>query len=75
MNNINDLMNVYQQMQQAPDRIQFLKDKFHVDLPNNIKNPYEVMQYCMNKGMFNQAQVNSAMQMRNIPLIKKMFGL
>jgi len=75
MNNINDLMNIYQQMVQAPDRIQFLKKKFGIDLPQNINNPYDVIPYCMNRGMFNQAQVNSAMQMWNNPMIKKIFGL
>lgn len=75
MNNINDLMNIYQQMVQAPDRIQFLKKQFGIDLPQNINNPYDLIQYCMNRGMFNQTQVNNAMQMRNNPMIKKIFGL
>lgn len=71
LNNLNGLFSVYQQMQQSPDRVQFIRDKFGVDIPQNMNNPYELMQFCMNKGLFNQAQVNSAMQLR--PMIQQMF--
>ena len=71
--NMNDLMNLYQQMCQAPDKAQFFNQRFGVNIPQNMNNPNDVIQFCMNNGMFNQAQVNRAMSLKNNPLIQKIF--
>ena len=69
--NINDLMNLYQQMQQAPSKAQFFQEKFNVQLPTNMNNSFDVIQHFLNSGRFTQQQVNAAM---NNPIIKRMFN-
>lgn len=71
MNNANDFMNLYQQMQQAPNKTQFFYEKFNVQLPTNVNNSFDVIQYFLNNGRFTQQQVNTAM---NNPLIKHLFN-
>lgn len=43
------------------------------NIPQNIKNPQDVVQHLLNTGQVSQQQVNSAMQMKNNPNIKNLF--
>ena len=67
---LNDLTNLYQQMQQNP--IQFLSRRFNI--PQNLNNPNDIIQYLLNSGQVTQSQVNNAMNMRNNPLLNKIIG-
>ena len=71
MNNVNDIMNMYQQMQNNP--IQFLSRKFNI--PQNMNDPNSIIQHLINSGQVSQSQVNNMMQLRNNPMIRKMFGM
>ena len=71
MNNVNNIMNLYQQMQNNP--IQFLSRKFNI--PQNMNDPNSIIQHLINSGQVSQAQVNNMMQLRNNPMIRKMFGM
>lgn len=64
MNNLNDIMNLYQQMQANP--IQFLSRKFNI--PQNLNSPNDIIQHLLNSGQVTQSQVNQAMRMRNNPM-------
>ena len=67
---MNDLSNLYQQMQQNP--MQFLSRRFNI--PQNMNNPNDIIQHLLNSGQVTQSQVNRAMNMRNNPLIQRLFG-
>ena len=71
MNNANNLMNMYQQMQNNPT--QFLSQRFNI--PKDMNNPNDIIQHLLNSGQVSQGQVNSLMQLRNNPMIRKMFGM
>lgn len=43
------------------------------NIPQNINNPQEIVQYLLNSGQITQAQVNNAVQMRNDPSIRGLF--
>lgn len=75
MNNINDFMNLCQQMGQSGNPAQFISQRYGVNLPQNIKTSNDAFQYLLNNGRISQAQVNSAMQIGNNPMFKKMFGI
>lgn len=75
MNNINDFMNLYQQMSQSGNPAQFISQRYGINLPQNIKSSNEAFQYLLNNGRISQAQVNSAMQIGNNPMFKKIFGI
>ena len=75
MNNINDFMNLCQQMSQSGNPAQFISQRYGINLPQNIKSSNDAFQYLLNNGRISQAQVNSAMQMGNNPMFKKMFGI
>lgn len=75
MNNINDFMNLCQQMSQSGNPAQFISQKYGINLPQNIKSSNDAFQYLLNNGRISQAQVNSAMQIGNNPMFKKMFGI
>lgn len=75
MNNINDFMNLCQQMSQSGNPAQFISQRYGVNLPQNIKTSNDAFQYLLNNGRISQAQVNSAMQIGNNPMFKKMFGI
>lgn len=47
-------------------------NKFNV--PPDMTNPNDILQHLLNTGQISQDQVNRAMQMRNIPFVKKLFG-
>lgn len=70
MNNLNDVVNFYQQFSQNP--MQYLSQRFNI--PQNLNNPNDIIQYLLNSGQITQSQVNQAMSMRNNPLIQKLFN-
>ena len=70
MNNLNDIMNLYQQFMQNP--MQMLSRKFNI--PQNINNPNDVVQHLLTTGQITQSQLNNAINMRNNPLIQKLMG-
>lgn len=72
MGNVNDLMNMYQQLRQNP--AEFLSRRFNVNVPQNINDPNDIIQHLLNTGQVTQDQVNKVMQMKNNPMIQKMFG-
>ncbi len=71
MNNVNDLINMYQQLQNNP--IQFLSKRFNI--PQNLNDPNAILQHLLNSGQISQSQLNNIMQLRNNPMIQKMFGI
>lgn len=52
------------------DPIQMISRKFNI--PNNVQDPQEIIQYLLNTGQVTQAQVNNAMQMRNNPVFRNL---
>lgn len=70
VDNMQNIMDLYNQMQQNP--IQMLSRRFNI--PQNINNPNDIIQHLLNSGQVTQTQVNNAMQMANNPMFKKMFG-
>lgn len=70
MNNLNDIMDLYQRLQQNP--MQLLSQRFNI--PQNLNNPNDIIQHLLNSGQVTQTQVNNAMQMRNNPMIQKLMG-
>ena len=71
MSNLNDILNMYQQMQSNP--IQFLSKRFSI--PQNMNDPNAILQHLLNSGQVSQSQINNLMQLRNNPMIKRMFGM
>ena len=68
-NNINDLINLYNQMRQNP--IQMLSSRFNI--PQGVANdPNAIIQHLLNSGQVTQNQVNRAMGMRNNPIIQQL---
>ena len=70
MNNFINLMRMYQQLRQNP--MQLLAQKYNI--PQNINDPQQIIQYLLNSGQITQAQLNQAMQMRNDPQLQKFFN-
>lgn len=70
MNNANDLMNLYQQMNGNP--IQFLSQKFNI--PQNLNNPNDILQHLLNSGQVSQMQINRVMGMRNNPIVQMLMN-
>lgn len=68
--NLNDIMNMYQQFSQNP--MAMLSKRFNI--PQNVTTPNDIIQHLLNSGQVSQEQVNRAMQMRNNPLIQKLFN-
>ena len=65
---MNNLLSMYQQFRANP--MQMLAKKYN--LPNNLNDPNEIIQYLLNSGQITQSQVNQAMQMRNNPVIQQL---
>lgn len=67
--NYNDLMNLYQQIKSDP--IKFF------NLPQNIDatKPEGIIQYLLNTGKVTQSQVNNAMNLRNSPIVQRLYNL
>jgi hypothetical protein len=68
--NMNQLMNMYQQLRSNP--IQMLARRYNLLQGMNMNNPNDIIQYLLNTGQINQAQVNQLMGMRNNPMIQQL---
>lgn len=71
--NLNDLMNMYQQLRSNP--MQLLARRFNIPQSINLNDPNAITQHLLNTGQVTQEQYNNANNMRNNPMIKKMFNL
>jgi len=71
--NINDLMNMYQQLRSNP--AQLLARKFNIPQNVNLNDPNEITQHLLNTGQITQEQYNNANNMRNNPMIQRMFNI
>ena len=69
--NMNDLMNMFQKLQQNP--MQVLSQRFNIPQNVDIHNPNDIIQHLLNSGQVSQDQVNQAMQARNNPIFKQFF--
>lgn len=68
LNNMNDIMNLYNQMKRNP--IQLLSRRFNI--PSDVSSPNDIIQHLLNTGQVTQSQVNQAMSMRNNPMIQQL---
>lgn len=62
-----NVMQMYSMFQQNP--MALLRQRYNI--PQNISNPNDIIQYLLNTGQITQAQVNYAMQMRNNPMFRR----
>ena len=70
MNNINQLMGMYQQLRSNP--AQLLARRFNLPQGININNPNDIIQHLLNTGQVTQQQVNNVMGMQNNPMIQQL---
>lgn len=68
--NMNQLMNMYQQLRSNP--MQMLARRYNLPQGMNMNNPNDIIQYLLNTGQINQAQVNQLMGMQNNPMIQQL---
>lgn len=59
-----------QQFRQNP--VQLLSQKYSI--PQNVNSPQDILQHLLNTGQVTQNQVNSAMQMRNNPMVQQLMN-
>jgi len=71
--NLNDMMNMYQQMRGNPQ--QFLGRKFNLPQNINLNDPSAITQHLLNTGQITQEQYNNANNMRNNPMIQRLFNI
>lgn len=71
--NLNDMMNMYQQMRSNPQ--QFLARRFNIPQNVNLNDPNAITQHLMNTGQITQEQYNNANNMRNNPMIQRLFNI
>ncbi len=43
-------------------------------IPQGMNNPNDILQYLLNTGQVSQNRVNGAMNMRNNPIVQRLFG-
>ena len=60
MNNINQIMQMYQQLRTNP--MQMLARRFNMPQGMNMNNPNDIIQHLLNTGQIQQQQYNSARQ-------------
>ena len=66
------MMNILQMVNQIKTNpVSVLSQRFNI--PQNLNDPNEIIQHLLNTNQVSQAQVNNAMQMRNIPMFKGLF--
>ena len=70
MNNINQIMNMYQQLRSNP--MQLLARRFNLPQGMNINNPNDIIQYLLNTGQISQQQLNSVVGMRDNPMVQQL---
>lgn len=64
--------NPLQQLMQNPAQF-LMQAKFNV--PQEMKDPNDIIQHLLNTNQVSQQQVNNAMAMRNNPMLQKIFGM
>jgi hypothetical protein len=70
MNNINQIMSMYQQLRSNP--MQLLARRFNFPQGMNMNNPNDIIQHLLNTGQISQQQLNSVVGMRNNPMIQQL---
>lgn len=70
MNNINQIMSMYQQLRNNP--MQLLGKRFNMPQGMNMNNPSDIIQHLLNTGQISQQQLNSVVGMRNNPVIQQL---
>lgn len=70
MNNINQIMSMYQQLRSNP--MQLLARRFNLPQGMNMNNPNDIIQHLLNTGQIQQSQVNQIMGMQNNPIIQQL---
>jgi antitoxin component HigA of HigAB toxin-antitoxin module len=70
MNNINQIMSMYQQLRTNP--MQMLARRFNMPQNMNMNNPNDIIQHLLNTRQISQQQLNSVVGMRNNPLIQQL---
>ena len=70
MNNINQLMQMYQQLRTNP--MQMLTRRFNLPQNVNVNNPGDIIQHLLNTGQIQQSQLNQVMGMQNNPIIQQL---
>lgn len=65
----NDIFTMAMQFKQNP--LGMLSQRFNI--PQNITNPNDILQYLLNTRQITQQQVNIAMQMSNNPQFRNLF--
>ena len=68
-NNQNGLVGMIQQFKQNP--MAMLARRYNI--PQNISNPNEILQYLLNSHQVSQEQINQVMQLRNDPRLQNLF--
>ena len=71
MNNVNDIMNLYNRLRQNPQQV--LASRFNLPPGVDINNPNSIIQHLLNTGQVTQSQVNQVMSMRNDPNLQRLF--
>jgi len=70
MNNINQIMQMYQQLRTNP--MQMLARRFNLPQNINTSNPGDIIQHLLNTGQIQQSQLNQIMGMQNNPIIQQL---
>ena len=70
MNNINQIMSMYQQLRSNP--MQMLARRFNLPQGMNMNNPNDIIQHLLNTGQISQQQLNSVVGMRDNPMIQQL---
>lgn len=71
MIDFNTLLYMYQQLRQNP--MQLLSKRFNI--PPNLNDPQQIIQYLLNSGQVSQNQINQVMQIKNNPQIQQLFNI
>lgn len=70
---MNDIFTLYQQLRQNP--MQVIAQRFNIPTGINVNDPNAVIQHLLNSGQVSQSQVNQVMNMRNNPMIQRLFRM
>lgn len=70
MNNINQIMSMYQQLRSNP--MQMLARRFNMPQNMNMNNPNDIIQHLLNTRQISQQQLNAVVGMRDNPLIQQL---
>lgn len=66
----NNLLNMAMQFRQNP--LGMLMQRYNI--PQNLNNPNDILQYLLNSGQISQTQLTNAMQQANNPMMRQLFG-